>query len=1613
MEDKKKIRRKKVRLWRIVTVILCLLTLPVLPWKNKPATASTTVTENFGNLTYADLTNTTAEWNTRTGEIAFPKTFKPSLTGSYDTSGTAYETIVDGNYAYLADGTNGLEIIDISNPASPTHTGNYNVTNLNMIGLAKSGNYIFGADQNENGAGNIDVEIIDVSTPSAPTRAASLAIDGNIADAVDTLISGTTLYVLLDVHPSSGDTDRVYAYDITSPTSPTQLDSIIISGSGNLATEGMFVSGNRLYVGQYTAGLNIINISDNANLTSAGEYDLGATGVHDVVIKGNYAILGTTGTNTTDDITVLDISNEASISVAATLDLKYTVPAGLELSGNTLYVGTTTGGVMTVDVTDPSAPTILQNHYEGVSKVADMTIVSGKVYAAADANGLVILDYSSTTPTQTWSYNTSSASVAARDMAISGNYLYVADAGIFIFDITDPTSPVFKGSNTTGCSEAWSIALSGNYAYVGCSTSNVKIYDISTPTSPTVAATISLTGNARGVHLEGSTLYIGASAAGLFIYDVSTPTSPTLVGSVDTPGTAGGVDVSGTTAYVADLASGVTLINITNPASPSIITTYNPGGTGDMRLQIEGTTLYTASQNTFFILDVSNTSSISTTSSITGLNSGIRGFSLNGKTLYLSDSFSGIDRYDISTLTSPSYQGSMDFQDTSSTGGIYDVILKGDQMFTCGIGDPAIFSSSTTAASAAQAQSKTLDTISENIRHATLTATATTPTNTSLAYQMSPDGGTTWENVTSGTEHNFSASGSDLRYRATLSYWAPFTATPTIQNISVVYDTYRVPTQPTLTVSDNTTQPTFTGSAYSGDLTHASTDWEIYRSSSISSTTLVTYAYDQTSALASTDVGDGNFTFTGTLADRTTLLPSTNYWARVRYTNSQGDSDWSSATSFTTTNQTPTIGTVLTQTWDEDEQKTFDLDNYFTDPDGTTLTFSIGNNNQPDNVNASINSTTHVVTLTPDDDWFGTDSFIVSMSDGVNSVNSDTIALSVTNINDAPAAPTDFDITNNATVTTKTPTLTWDDASDIDNNAAELSYTLRLGTSSENLENDAFWQRSTDAGKTSVRITDALQENTTYYYLVKTEDEEGSESDWSDTQTFYVNTEALPEITVTKTAEIITAFLPVHPWKENLVGNFMTKVRAAQTNEEPPLWFEIAENPLTTYLFIIFIVASFLAAPFVIRDLKKAFFVIFLAPQNSFPKVVHRDERGTWKHPYSTYAKRARLSRSMFFTTAILLITKILFTTLVAAILFENNSEPSYALVSGQTVAPGQTLRYTIHYKNTGDGTATNLHILDTLDQNLTLVPNSITFGENSGQQPGTNEDITQTGRSLDFAIAAVPQKNSVGSEGDIIFDTQVATQIAGETTYVENNVQFAYDQNTAAERGGGVQNDLPSSYISGQIFKDYNANGRQDIGEKNLANAITKLYNSAGTVLQTATSETNGQYAFYHLTQDTYTIRLNTNSIPFNIQSIQNDDRISINVTSDNDFSYTNANFGVTPTSSTSPEEAVESSAGENAPADETNTATSNENTNNTTNEKNTSDQTAAEILQNIAGIPQAVFTSIGDVVSKPITNIANSIGKIADASGFDLRIPIIFFIILLIILLIKKLYARRHQKK
>ena len=81
--------------------------------------------------------------------------------GSVDTPGGAWGVAVSGDYAYVADYLSGLQVIDITTPASAQIVGSVD-TPSEARGVAVSGNYAYVAD------GGSGLQVANIQCSSGP-----------------------------------------------------------------------------------------------------------------------------------------------------------------------------------------------------------------------------------------------------------------------------------------------------------------------------------------------------------------------------------------------------------------------------------------------------------------------------------------------------------------------------------------------------------------------------------------------------------------------------------------------------------------------------------------------------------------------------------------------------------------------------------------------------------------------------------------------------------------------------------------------------------------------------------------------------------------------------------------------------------------------------------------------------------------------------------------------------------------------------------------------------------------------------------------------------------------------------------------------------------------------------------------------------------------------------------------------------------------------------------------------------------------------------------------------------------------------------------------------------
>ncbi|MFN9598382.1 MAG: DUF4347 domain-containing protein [Dolichospermum sp.] len=298
--------------------------------------------------------------------------FAPTLVGNYNTTGIAYGVQVVGNYAYVADWSSGLQIINISNPAVPTLVGTYDTSSY-AHGVQVVGNYAYVAD------GYSGLQIIDISNATTPT------LKGNY----DTSASARGVQVVGNYAYVADDYSGLQIIDISNPTTPTLKGNYDTSGWAC----GVQVVGNYAYVIDYDpglqidSGLQIIDISNPAAPTLVGNYDTSGS-ARGVQVVGNYAYVadGYLG------LQIIDISNPTTPTLKGNYDTSE-FAWGVQVVGNYAYVADHYSGLQIIDISNPAAPTLVGN-YDTSGVALGVQVVGNYAYVADAHGGLKIIGVS-------------------------------------------------------------------------------------------------------------------------------------------------------------------------------------------------------------------------------------------------------------------------------------------------------------------------------------------------------------------------------------------------------------------------------------------------------------------------------------------------------------------------------------------------------------------------------------------------------------------------------------------------------------------------------------------------------------------------------------------------------------------------------------------------------------------------------------------------------------------------------------------------------------------------------------------------------------------------------------------------------------------------------------------------------------------------------------------------------------------------------------------------------------------------------------------------------------------------------------------------------------------
>lgn len=490
--------------------------------------------------------------------------------GGTSTPGRALKVEVvtrpNGVFALIADGENGFQVVNVSDPANPV-LGIKIATGTYAYSIAVSGNYAYvGGDIGDG------VKIINVTDPAAPSLVGLMSAWGT-SSAPAISVTGNRLYV-------GSNSGSAWAYDISNPTNPSNS---IPFPPGNLQGVGQIAGAGSLVFAADSTGLKIADISNPSIPVMRGAYFPGLSIAHKLEASSNKAFV--VDNQLGGGLRVIDAANPALPSIIASNSVPTTQAVNITLSNNRAYLCLGNGGVRIVDISNPNAPATMGTLLNSAYAFFDLAVAGNTAaYAGAQAStpqkgrmGLIDV--------------TNGAAAALRGqldigpdndprygqgIAIRGNLAFVAnhDFGLRVVDISNVNAPALLG--TVAAPLARSVALSddGTKAFLACY-DGLRVVDVQNPNAPTVLGTATTGAICMDVVQSGGLVFVAASTQGILVFDVSDPSNPVVVASYDTAWSASGVSVESDVVYACDSIGGLVLLRLKDTQSPQAIIT-NP-----------------------------------------------------------------------------------------------------------------------------------------------------------------------------------------------------------------------------------------------------------------------------------------------------------------------------------------------------------------------------------------------------------------------------------------------------------------------------------------------------------------------------------------------------------------------------------------------------------------------------------------------------------------------------------------------------------------------------------------------------------------------------------------------------------------------------------------------------------------------------------------------------------------------------------------------------------------------------------------------------------------------------------------------------------------------------
>ncbi|MCL4386174.1 MAG: hypothetical protein M1479_04625 [Actinobacteria bacterium] len=270
---------------------------------------------------------------------------KPELISNFNINNTAFEVLVNDDYAYVVN-NKGLEIIDVKDKKNPKYISFIN-TPGDALAVFFKDNYAYIADNYKG------VQIIDVSDKKNPKNVKTI----NSSEIWDIFVEDNHLYI-------GGRRGIMEIYDISNKENPQELISFPVYEH----IQKVIKYKNYLYSLNFGHGLSIFKISDDYKIiTPLSRIKLPANSAN-FFIEDDYAYVA----NTKDGLQIIDISKPESIidnekpKIISNINISTGWVNGIFIYGNNAYLTDGENKIFIIDISNKEKPV-----YKNYVKIPD------------------------------------------------------------------------------------------------------------------------------------------------------------------------------------------------------------------------------------------------------------------------------------------------------------------------------------------------------------------------------------------------------------------------------------------------------------------------------------------------------------------------------------------------------------------------------------------------------------------------------------------------------------------------------------------------------------------------------------------------------------------------------------------------------------------------------------------------------------------------------------------------------------------------------------------------------------------------------------------------------------------------------------------------------------------------------------------------------------------------------------------------------------------------------------------------------------------------------------------------------------------------------------------